>query len=200
MKIVHMLIVTALCLAPLTPALAQGCCGGQPMKESCAMAGHDTQSAAGHATHSGHAAPATTPVQQVSGSKPTAALDKPAQAVFTPYFKAQAALAKDSAGDVRAAALEMLKAVQGDSKPAFSPELAAQVEAFAQAKDLAAARTAFKPVSESLIKYLNDNHIAQTAFHQAYCPMAKARWLQTDSTIANPYFGKEMLRCGRFES
>lgn len=167
-------------------ALAQGCCGGGATQHSgCDMAGHGAQSAANHAD---------------DATAGTTALDKPAQAVFAPYFTAQAALAKDSAGDARAAASEMLKALQADSKRAFSPELAAQVQAFAQAKDLAAARTAFKPLSESLINYLKDNHISQGLYHQAYCPMAKARWLQTDSTIANPYFGKEMLRCGRFES
>ena len=176
-------------------ALAQACCGGQPMKEGCPM-GSPAQ-AAGHAAHAGLA---TTALQQDAAPKANAALNTSAQAVFTPYFKAQAALAKDSAPDARAAASEILKAVQGDSKPAFSPELAAQVEAFANAKDLAAARAAFKPLSESLINYLKDNHISQGLYHQAYCPMAKARWLQTDNTIANPYFGKEMLRCGRFES
>ena len=33
----------------------------------------------------------------------------------------------------------------------------------------------------------------------AYCPMAPGRWLQTEKTISNPYYGSQMLTCGVFE-
>ena len=33
----------------------------------------------------------------------------------------------------------------------------------------------------------------------AYCPMAPGRWLQTEQTIFNPYYGSQMLKCGVFE-
>lgn len=33
----------------------------------------------------------------------------------------------------------------------------------------------------------------------AFCPMAPGRWLQTEQTISNPYYGSEMLTCGVFE-
>ena len=66
--------------------------------------------------------------------------------------------------------------------------------------DLQTARAALKPLSESLIRYLKDQKVPAGAYHEAYCPMAKASWLQTDTTIANPYLGKEMLRCGQFKS
>lgn len=33
----------------------------------------------------------------------------------------------------------------------------------------------------------------------AFCPMAPGRWLQTETTISNPYYGSEMLTCGVFE-
>ena len=33
----------------------------------------------------------------------------------------------------------------------------------------------------------------------AFCPMAPGRWLQTEETISNPYYGSEMLTCGVFE-
>jgi len=28
------------------------------------------------------------------------------------------------------------------------------------------------------------------------CPMARADWIQTTATVANPYYGSQMLRCG----
>ena len=33
----------------------------------------------------------------------------------------------------------------------------------------------------------------------AFCPMAPGRWLQTEQTISNPFYGSEMLTCGVFE-
>ena len=33
----------------------------------------------------------------------------------------------------------------------------------------------------------------------AFCPMAPGRWLQTEKTISNPYYGSKMLTCGVFE-
>jgi hypothetical protein len=31
----------------------------------------------------------------------------------------------------------------------------------------------------------------------AYCPMARKYWLQNGDAIRNPYYGKDMLECGR---
>ena len=33
----------------------------------------------------------------------------------------------------------------------------------------------------------------------AFCPMAPGRWIQTEETVSNPYYGSEMLTCGVFE-
>ena len=70
----------------------------------------------------------------------------------------------------------------------------------AQAKDIKAARQAFKPLSASLVKYLADNKAGRGIYHEAYCPMVKASWLQTEKTIKNPYMGKEMLTCGELKN
>jgi iron complex transport system permease protein len=47
-----------------------------------------------------------------------------------------------------------------------------------------------------LIKYLADNKAGKGTYHEAYCPMVKASWLQTEKNITNPYMGKAMLTCG----
>ena len=88
------------------------------------------------------------------------------------------------------------KAVKGDEMKMLSPDVAEQAATLAKAKDLKAAREAFKPLSASLIKYLADNKAGKGAYHEAYCPMAKASWLQTSKDITNPYMGKAMLTCG----
>ena len=92
------------------------------------------------------------------------------------------------------------KAVTGDNMKMLPPEVAKQADTLAQAKDLKAAREAFKPLSASLIKYLAGNKTAKASYQQVYCPMADANWLQIGKDIRNPYYGKEMLDCGELKN
>jgi hypothetical protein len=75
----------------------------------------------------------------------------PVQSVYDNYITVQGALAQDSLKGVSTAATAKAKAIQGDSMKMLSPEVAQQAEALARAKDLATARDAFKPLSDSLI-------------------------------------------------
>jgi|ERR1035437_306792 Cu(I)/Ag(I) efflux system membrane fusion protein len=190
-------IVATFGLVSSPALLAQGCCGGGgAMKEGCSMGG--TAAAGGHGGHEGHAgAPAATSQQNPS---PKARLAQPVQAVFDNYIKLQGSLAQDSLEGVSSTATAMVKAIRGDSMKMLSQKVAAQAEALAQAKDLETARAAFKPLSESLIQYLKDQKVPSGTYHEAYCPMAKASWLQTDTTIINPYMGKSMVHCGQIKT
>jgi hypothetical protein len=135
----------------------------------------------------------TVPIAR-AGDNP--AMMEPVKSVYDNYLKIQATLAKDSLEGVPEKANAMAKAIKGDSMKMLSPDVAQQAEALAGAKDLKAARKAFKPLSDSLIKYLADNKVQTGSYTEAYCPMAEASWLQTGSKISNPYMGKEMPTCG----
>ena len=128
------------------------------------------------------------------------ALMEPVKSVLDHYLKIQTELTKDSVKGVDEHANAIAKAVKGDDMKMLSPEVAKQAEALAQATDLKAAREAFKPLSKSLIKYLADNKAGAGTYHEAYCPMVKASWLQTGKEIKNPYMGKEMLTCGELKN
>jgi hypothetical protein len=117
----------------------------------------------------------------------------PIQSVMTPYLQIHDALAKDSMDGVSAAATALGKAAQSDKM--FLSELGQEAQTLAQAKDLSSARAAFKPLSETLINVLGDNHVKSDTYVEAYCPMEKARWLQTGTTVSNP-FGASMATCG----
>jgi len=125
------------------------------------------------------------------------ALTSPVKSAFDHYLKIQAALASDSLTGVAENAKAIAKAVQGEAK-ILPASVGAQAEALAQAPDLSSARAAFKPLSDTLIKYLADNH-AKDAYVQVYCPMAQARWLQKDQNVNNPYMGKDMSGCGEIQ-
>ena len=128
------------------------------------------------------------------------ALMQPVKSVLDHYLMIQAELAKDSIKGLDEHANAIAKAVGGDEMKMLSPDVAKQAETLAKATDLKAAREAFKPLSKSLIKYLADNKAGKGTYHEAYCPMVKASWLQTDKSIKNPYMGKAMLTCGELKN
>jgi hypothetical protein len=127
-------------------------------------------------------------------------LMEPVKSVLDHYVAIQTELARDSIKGVDENAGAIAKAIKGDEMKMLSPEVAKQAETIAQAKDLKGAREAFKPLSASLVKYLADNKAGIGTYHEAYCPMVKASWLQTGKAIKNPYMGKQMLSCGELKN
>ncbi|SRR5258706_964606 len=128
------------------------------------------------------------------------ALMEPVKSVLDHYLAIQKELAKDSTKGVDEHANAIAKAVKGDEMKMLPPDVANQAETLAKAKDLKAAREADKPLSASLIKYLADNKAGMGTYHEAYCPMVKASWLQTEKAIKNPYMGKAMVSCGELKN
>ena len=128
------------------------------------------------------------------------ALMQPVKSVLDHYLMIQTELAKDSVKSLDEHANAIAKAVKGDEMKMLSPDVAKQAEALAKAKDLKAAREAFKPLSASLVKYLAENKAGKGTYHEGYCPMVKASWLQKEKEIRNPYMGKSMLTCGTLKN
>src|SRR5216684_144361 len=108
------------------------------------------------------------------------ALMEPIKSVLDHYLEIQSDLAKDTLKGVDEHAAAIAKAVKGDEMKMLPPDIAKQADTIAQAKDLKAAREAFKPLSASLVKYLADSKAGIGVYHEAYCPMVKASWLQTE--------------------
>lgn len=115
--------------------------------------------------------------------------------VVEPYLKVQAALAGDKTDgvSVNAAAVAAAAAKLG---PAGAPVVEA-AKKVAAAADLKAARNAFMDLSETLIAAAGDALAGDIRI--AYCPMVKKHWLQTENEIRNPYYGSQMLTCGKFK-
>lgn len=117
--------------------------------------------------------------------------------VFSNYFKIQAALAEDSLEGVASHARAISKAVKDDATSAFPPGVADQAEALAAgATNLADARDAFQPFSDSLIKFASKHPALGATYRHFHCPMVNADWLQTNLEVHNPYTGPSMGGCG----
>jgi hypothetical protein len=108
--------------------------------------------------------------------------------VVPAYVKVSMALAADDLVAAQAAGASLGCCL----KCADQPKLAKQVAAFVDTGSIKEARELFKPISAAVIP------IAEKAgnCYIMTCPMAGADWVQTDATLANPYYGSQMLRCG----
>lgn len=111
------------------------------------------------------------------------------QDVLNHYLSVQSALARDSMKNVSVNAHALAEAVRADETKSLPAAIADQANALAKAKNLANARKAFKPLSESLIAYFKANDAPHGIYVEVYCPIAKASWLQAGETVRNPYLG-----------
>ena len=64
-----------------------------------------------------------------------------------------------------------------------------------KSKSLDEARAAFDKLSDKAVKPA----AGQSGYHVAHCPMLNKDWVQTSTTIANPYGGKGMISCGEIK-
>lgn len=136
-------------------------------------------------------------------------------AVLQAYYGIQQALANDQFQPARQAftqtqtALEsvdesLLPGEQLDLWTQLASPMQAALAQGANVNDIEALRTAFHPLSQSLIKAVQTfGHLGSSPAYITYCPMAfndaGAHWLQSHEDILNPYFGASMLTCGVVE-
>ncbi|MDP2317024.1 MAG: hypothetical protein Q8P41_29295, partial [Pseudomonadota bacterium] len=128
---------------------------------------------------------------------------EPAGAVVGAYLAVTAALAKDDIASAPLASLDAsLAAAQATADGADKATLAAMrtdVASAVLAPDLAGRREILKKVSAAMIPFARKHAGGTRTLTEAWCPMANAGWLQEGGTIANPYYGSDMLTCGSFK-
>src|SRR5260370_11167613 len=98
---------------------------------------------------------------------------------LTSYEKIHTALVIDDLTGAKAAATEL-----GDSGTDI-----------AKANSLKEARSAFEKLSGRAKTKID----GQFGYYVAHCPMLSKDWVQTSTTISNPYGGKEMVGCGEIK-
>ncbi|HEV8212077.1 MAG TPA: hypothetical protein VGP77_18270 [Vicinamibacterales bacterium] len=119
------------------------------------------------------------------------------RAVLDPYLKIQAALSNDTMDGVKANAGEVATASTALGAPAMKIDTAAVQ--LASAVEIEDAREKFGTLSEAIDTYMTGLKLKPPeGVRVAFCPMVHKPWLQTASTIDNPYYGKSMLTCGDF--
>lgn len=121
-----------------------------------------------------------------------------------PYLKIQEALAADKLADARSGAQNLLAAVDKGPSESDAPgieKIANAAGTITASKNIADARGGFLALSKEMQPLIE--HVGTTSttdLFVVHCPMAfdgqGANWIQDDKTVANPYYGARMLRCG----
>jgi hypothetical protein len=128
--------------------------------------------------------------------------------LLTIYYDIKNALVKGDANGAAAKAGEFVKAINSvDMKKlpeadmnAFMPlqeKLAFDAKHISESKEIGHQREHFQSFSNNFYKLAKAVKLSDQPVYQDYCPMKKAYWLSSEAAIKNPYFGAQMLSCGK---
>ncbi len=120
--------------------------------------------------------------------------------LLTSYYNIKDALVADDATSASAGAEEFVKSANGiDYKVILEGNISALVKdagLIAEAKNIDQQRKIFANFSTNMFALAKGVKLTSQPIYEAYCPMKKAYWLSSGTTIKNPYFGSAMLTCG----
>ena len=131
--------------------------------------------------------------------------------LYSAYFAAQEALAADDFEKFLVAQDDistMLTIVQDKSLSADAlaiwKDIAGNLQSTStKSPNIKDARIIFEDMSKAITQLQGKFGHAMDTYYEMYCPMAfdfkGAFWLQRNGTLANPYFGAEMLKCGELK-
>lgn len=151
--------------------------------------------------HSGHNHKGTAPKQEVSHLK----------AVFESYFAVKDALvktdgiaastkAKELQTAIAAVKMETLSATEHTIWMKVQKDLAFDAEHINETKDASHQRDHFTTLSKNMYELMKVAKQEAPIYYQ-HCPMYNdgkgADWLSKENAIKNPYYGSQMLSCGK---
>lgn len=133
------------------------------------------------------------------------------KAVFDNYFAVKDALVKTDGSTSSTKAMELLTAINAVKMDKLTTEehtvwmklmkdLAFDAEHIADTKDASHQRDHFMSLSKNMYALIKVSK-KETPIYYQFCPMANdgkgANWLSKENTVKNPYYGSQMLTCGK---
>lgn len=131
--------------------------------------------------------------------------------VFDKYFAVKDALVKTDGNTASTKAKELLTAINSVKMDKLSTEehivwmkvmkdLAFDAEHIAETKETIHQRDHFTSLSKNMYALIKVSKQETPTYYQ-FCPMANdgkgANWLSKENTVKNPYYGNQMLTCGK---
>ncbi len=102
-----------------------------------------------------------------------------------------------ASAQVLVSSLEQLK-LKSD-QPAVIDEIISSANAIAKTENIEKQRTALSTLSASLWKLAEFYEATERQYFYSYCPMKKMHWISETKEVRNPFYGKQMLSCGKVE-
>ena len=129
------------------------------------------------------------------------------QAVFDNYFLLKDALVKTDAKTTAAKSKELLASIEAVKMETLKMEvhlvwmkvlkdLTADAKNISETQDIKKQRDFFKSLSKNTYELIKVSKPTEAVYYQ-YCPMKDANWLSKENGIKNPYYGSQMLTCGK---
>lgn len=110
--------------------------------------------------------------------------------------KAAASASKDLWTAITAVKMETLKTDEHMVWMKVSKDLIAESKKISETQDIKKQRELFNPLSKNMYALIKTSKPSEAVYYQ-YCPMQDANWLSKENTIKNPYYGSQMLGCGK---
>lgn len=124
--------------------------------------------------------------------------DEKLQAIYQSYIKLKDQLVATNYNTAKPAANDLAIALKGFEGCENAATIAHKI---AEAKDIKAQRTAFNDLNVEVIPVFKHAALTSGTIYLQHCPMANngdgADWLSSEKNIRNPYYGDEMMECGR---
>ncbi|MDJ1482763.1 DUF3347 domain-containing protein [Cytophagaceae bacterium YF14B1] len=135
----------------------------------------------------------------------------PLKPVLVAYYAVKDALINSDGNAASASASQLVKAIKAVKMNELAAEqhkvwmqvmkdLDFNADHIAQTKDVEHQRDHFSTLSDTMYKLIKSAKPSEPVYYQ-HCPMAKegkgANWLSQIPAIKNPYYGAQMLNCGK---
>ena len=129
------------------------------------------------------------------------------QTVYDKYFLLKDALVKTDGKTAAAKSNELLASITAVKMETLKmdvhmvwmkvlKELTADAKSISETQDIKKQRDFFKSLSKNTYELIKASKPTEAVYYQ-YCPMQDANWLSKENAIKNPYYGSQMLTCGK---
>ena len=121
--------------------------------------------------------------------------------LLTQYYTIKDALVAGNGSNASASAEQFIKTLNTIDYKVISEgninALLKDATSISETKDVKKQRDQFANLSTNMTALAKAVKLSPQPIYQVYCPMKKANWLSNEQTIKNPYYGTDMLTCGK---
>jgi hypothetical protein len=111
--------------------------------------------------------------------------------------KTASAKAGDLTKTINSIDFKTLSTTEQNAFGSLKDKLVSDANNISENNDIGKQKAYFSFVSTNIYSLAKLVRLSDQPVYQQYCPMKKAYWLSNEAAIKNPYYGKQMLSCGK---